>query len=199
MLQKLGTICVQETGAIEAIGHKVVALSHTEGKITANQIRNKCAEYWNNKGRVHITQPKLVFITHSTELGTIYKRSELQEISNTCKELDLYLYLDGARLGYRLYAEDSDMDLPFVAECYDAFYIGGTKQGTLLGEAMVIKNPELNYDFKSIMKQKGGGLLAKGRLLGLQFIALFEDDLYADLSKYANEKASLIRDALSKK
>lgn len=192
-----GHICVQETGAIEAIGHKIITLPHTNGKITADQIRKKCDKYWNDKGRMHITQPKLVFITHSTELGTIYKRSELQEISNTCKEYNLYLYLDGARLGYGLYAEDSDMDLPFITKCCDAFYIGGTKQGTLFGEAMIIKNPELDSDFKSIMKQKGG-LLAKGRLLGLQFIALLEDDLYTRLSKHANKMASLIRNALLK-
>ncbi|GHU11541.1 amino acid lyase [Alphaproteobacteria bacterium] len=193
-----GHISTSETGAIEAAGHKIITVPEENGKITADQIRQVCDEYRNSESKVHITQPKLVFLTHATEYGTIYKRMELQAISDVCKENNLYLYIDGARLGYGLCAEDSDLDLPFIAKCCDMFYIGGTKQGLLFGEALIIKNEKISEDFRSIMKQRGG-LLAKGRLLGLQFTALLENDLYFDLSRHANKMAQEIRNRLSQK
>ncbi|MDR0553126.1 MAG: aminotransferase class I/II-fold pyridoxal phosphate-dependent enzyme [Holosporales bacterium] len=193
-----GHVATLEAGAIEATGHKVSTISTDDGKITAEQIESFYSEYTDSDYRVHIAQPKLVFISFPTEYGTLYTKDELQAISDVCKDRNLYLYIDGARLGYGLCAEGNDVDLKFITESCDAFYIGGTKQGALLGEAIVIKNENIAEDFTSIIKQRGG-LLAKGMILGLQFTALFEDDLYFELSKHANKMASLVRDALKKK
>lgn len=192
-----GHINTHESGAIESVGHKVLALPSADGKLTANQIHDICQEHFENEGFEHTVQPKLVYISNPTELGTIYNKTELEEISKVCKEYDLLLYMDGARLGYALCAEDNDLDLPMIAKLCDAFYIGGTKMGALFGEALVISNEGLKKDFRYIIKQKGG-MLAKGRLLGLQFIALFEDDLYFDIARHANKMAMLIKEALIK-
>jgi threonine aldolase len=145
-----------------------------------------------------MVQPKLVYISNPTEIGTIYSKSELTAISETCKKNGLLLYMDGARLGYALCAEDNDLDLPTLARLCDVFYIGATKIGALFGEALVICNDKLKEDFRYIIKQNGG-MLAKGRLLGVQFVALFEDDLYFDISKHANKMAMWIKEACIKK
>lgn len=193
-----GHINVHESGAIESTGHKVLTLSSRDGKLTAGQIQAVFDEHHNDVTHEHMVQPKLVYISNPTELGSIYNRAELTAISETCRKNDLILYVDGARLGYAFCAEGNDLDLPAMTDLCDAFYIGGTKIGALFGEALVICNPRLKEDFRYIMKQKGG-MLAKGRLLGLQFIALFEDDLYFEMSKHANQMAMLIKEACIKK
>lgn len=193
-----GHIHTHETGAIEAIGHKVMTLPSKNGKLTSIQIKNLCEEHYNDVNREHITQPKLVYLTNPTELGTIYSKSELVEISEVCKNNELILYMDGARLGFALAAQNNDLNLSDIAELCDAFYIGGTKIGALFGEALVICKDALKCDFRYIMKQKGA-LLAKGRLLGLQFLSLFEDDLYLEISKHVNGLAKMIEDACRKK
>lgn len=145
-----------------------------------------------------MVQPKMVYISNPTEYGTLYSRKELEELSRVCREHDLYLFMDGARLGYGLAASDNELDLPFLAEHCDVFYIGGTKVGALFGEAVVIVNEELKKDFRYFIKQKGG-MLAKGRLLGIQFETLFEDDLYMEISRHAIRMAEKLREAFREK
>ena len=142
-----------------------------------------------------MVQPKMVYISNPTEVGTIYSKAELTALSETCHKYGLYLFLDGARLGYGLAAPDNDLTLPEIAALCDVFYIGGTKVGALFGEAVVIKNPELAQDFRYLIKQNGG-MLAKGRLLGLQFDALFTDGLYQVISAHAIAMAEKLREAL---
>lgn len=193
-----GHISVHESGAIEAVGHKVLALPGHDGKLTAAQIQAAFDSHYNDDTHEHQVQPKLVYLSQPTEIGTIYSRAELAAIHETCLRNDLLLYIDGARLGYALCAESNDLDLPTIAQLCDAFYIGGTKIGALFGEALVICNTDLKKDFRYIMKQKGG-ILAKGRLLGLQFLALFQDDLYLTKCRHANDMAALIKDACAAK
>ena len=184
-----GHINGHETGAVEATGHKVLALPcGPEGKLTAAQVEETVAAHWADEAREHLVQPKLVYISHPTENGALYTRSELEALSRVCRERGLYLFLDGARLGYGLTAQGTDISIADLARLCDVFYIGGTKCGALFGEAVVIANPELKQDFRYAIKQNGG-MLAKGRLLGLQFLALFEDDLYYDICRAANEQA----------
>lgn len=189
-----GHINAHETGAIEATGHKVLALPAKDGKLTAAQIEEAWRTQHEDGSFEHIVQPKLVYLSQSTEVGTIYHRAELEEISRVCRERGLLLYLDGARLGYALEAEGNDLELPEIAKLCDAFYLGGTKQGALFGEALVLRHPALREDFRYLIKQKGG-MLAKGRLLGIQFQALFEDGLYFRLARHADELGLRIRDA----
>lgn len=177
-------IACHETGAIEATGHKVLTLPNQNGKITGAQVREAMRQHRTDANFEHFVQPKMVYISYPTELGSIYSRSELQELHRVCGEEGLYLYLDGARLGYGLCSEECDVDMPAIAEFCDVFYIGGTKMGMLFGEAAVIVNDELKPDFRYIIKQKGG-MLAKGRLLGLQFLAMFENGLYFELGEHA--------------
>lgn len=193
-----GHINTHESGAIEATGHKVLELQSNDGKLTAEQVQAACDLHFNDETHEHIVQPKLVYISNSTEIGTIYSKAELTKLSETCRKNGLILYMDGARMGYALCAEDNDLDLPTIARLCDVFYIGGTKVGALFGEALVICNDELKKDFRYIIKQKGG-MLAKGRLLGVQFCAMFEDDLYFEMAGHANKMAMLIKDALIKK
>lgn len=193
-----GHINTHESGAIEATGHKVLALPGTDGKLTAQQIQAVYDEHVQDDNHEHMVQPKLVYLSFPTELGTIYSRAELTAISQTCRKNHLYLYVDGARLAYGLCAQENDLDLPALAKLCDAFYIGGTKVGTLFGEALVVCNEELKEDFRYIIKQKGG-MLAKGRLLGVQFQALLEDDLYFEIGNHAVRMAMLIREACIKK
>lgn len=193
-----GHINTHESGAIEATGHKVLEMPSADGKLTAAQVEEAVKAHFNDETREHTVQPKLVYISNPTEIGTLYSKAELVELNRVCRENSLILYMDGARLGYGLCAKDNDLDLPTIAQLCDAFYIGGTKIGALFGEALVICNEDLKRDFRYIIKQKGG-MLAKGRLLGLQFIALMEDDLYFDMSRHANKMAMLIRDAFSRK
>jgi len=183
-----------ETGAIEATGHKVITTKTDDGKLTSELIQKVLDSHESE----HMVQPKLVYISDSTELGTIYTKSELVDLHRCCKENNLLLFLDGARLGAALVSEENDMTLEDIANLTDAFYIGGTKNGALFGEALVICNNALKEDFRYYIKQKGG-LLAKGRLLGIQFEELFKDDLYFELAKYANEMAILLKNALREK
>ena len=191
-----GHIAVHETGAVEATGHKVIALPQVNGKITAAQVAEYCRLHFIDDSHEHMVMPKVVYISQPTELGTLYSKAELEEMRAACDKYDLYLYIDGARLGYGMASEDCDVDLPFMAKVADAFYIGGTKQGALFGEAVVILNDGLKKDFRYVIKQKGG-MLAKGRLLGLQFTELLKDGLYFELSRHAYEQAMKLKKALT--
>ena len=182
-----------EAGAIEAVGHKLLLLPNKDGKITATQVRELCESYWNNEARMHQIQPGMVYISIPTETGTMYSKSELTALSEVCKEFEMKLFVDGARLGYGLVAETNDLTLQDLTELTDVYYIGGTKVGALFGEAVVIRNNEIKKGFRAMMKQKGG-LLAKGRALGIQFEMLFENDLYFELSKHAVNLAMRLKD-----
>ncbi len=184
-------IHVHETGAVEATGHKVLTLPSEDGKLTAAELRKMAAEPRDE----HMVQPKMVYLSNPTELGTIYSLAELEQISQVCRENGWFLFLDGARLGYGLTAKGNDLTLPDIARECDVFYIGGTKVGALFGEAVVIKNAAIAEDFRYLIKQHGG-MLAKGRLLGLQFAALFEDGLYFQIAAHANRLADRIRECL---
>lgn len=190
-----GHIFANETGAIEATGHKVIPVSPTNGKITATDIERTYGEYGL---RPHVVEPKMVYISNSTELGTIYTKAELEAISKMCKQLGLYLFIDGARLGHALMAEDNTLTLEDIATLADVFYIGGTKNGALFGEAIVFSNTSLATYFDYNLKQRGA-LLAKGRLLGIQFLELFKDNLYFDLAKHANTMAAKLTAAFKAK
>ena len=194
---KEGHINVHETGAIESTGHKVMNIEGKDGKITGNQIREQYYLHWNDGAHEHMTQPKMVYISNPTELGTLYKKAELEEIRNACDECGLYLFLDGARLGYGLMSDENDLTLEDIAKFCDVFYIGGTKVGAMFGEAVVITNKALQEDFRYLIKQKGA-MLAKGRLLGIQFLELFKDGLYFEISAHAIQMAKLLRDGLKK-
>ena len=191
-----GHINVHETGAVEATGHKVLPMPSVDGKINADQVKKAVLLHRADGAFEHIVQPKLVYISHPTELGTLYTLSELEALSAVCKELGLYLFMDGARLGYGLMASGTDVTMADIARLCDVFYIGGTKVGALFGEAAVIANPALKEDFRYIIKQHGG-MLAKGRLLGVQFDALMEDDLYFKIAAHADSMADKIRACLA--
>lgn len=193
-----GHIQTLETGAIEAVGHKILLLPTEEGKIQAKQVAALCEEYWNNEANVHKVQPAMLHLANPTEVGTLYSKEELEELRAVTAKYELKFFIDGARLGYGLVAETNDVSLQDMAELTDVFYIGGTKIGALLGEAVVIKDPELQRDFRAIMKQKGA-LLAKGRLLGIQFEVLFQDNLYLTISRHAVEQAMRIKAAFIEK
>ena len=190
-----GHINVHETGAVEATGHKVLGMPSVEGKISAEQVKQAVLLHRADGAFEHIVQPKLVYISHPTELGTLYTKQELEDLSAVCKELGLYLFMDGARLGYGLMAKGTDVTMEDIARLCDVFYIGGTKVGALFGEAVVISNPALKEDFRYLIKQHGG-MLAKGRLLGVQFDALMEDKLYYKIAAHADAMADKIRACL---
>lgn len=190
-------INVHETGAVEATGHKVIALPSPDGKITAAQISKVMQAHLTDASHEHMAQPKLVYLSNPTELGTIYSLSELKDISAVCKEYGLFLFVDGARLGYGLTASGNDLTLPDLAGLCDVFYIGGTKVGAMFGEAVVISNPVIAEDFRYLIKQHGG-MLAKGWLLGVQFEALLENGLYFDISAHADRMADMLRSTLEK-
>lgn len=186
-----GHIFTNESGAIEATGHKVHAIETLNGKIKPVDIQ-KIIDVHQNKP--HQVKQKLVYISNSTELGTIYSKQELIDLYQYCQEKELYLFVDGARLGHALMAETNDLTLEDFGKYTDAFYLGGTKNGALIGEAIIINNENLQEEFGFHLKQKGA-LLAKGRLLGLQFQELLRDDLYFDLAKHANQQAMKIKNA----
>ena len=188
-------INVHETGAIEATGHKVIALPTNDGKITAEQVQMLVQLHRASPDREHMAQPKLVYISNPTELGTIYSLAELEALYSVCREYGLYLFVDGARLGYGLTAGDNDVTLADMARLCDVFYIGGTKCGAMFGEAAVITNDALKEDFRYLIKRHGG-MLAKGWQLGLQFDALFKNDLYFAICARANRMADRIRATL---
>ncbi len=191
-----GHINVHETGALEACGHKCLTIDSADGKLTAVQIADYVDGHFADGSAEHTVQPKMVYISNPTELGTIYKKAELEEIYRVCKERKLYLFMDGARLGYGLMCRENDMTLADIAANTDVFYIGGTKVGALFGEAVVITNDELKTDFRYNIKQHGG-MLAKGRLLGIQFETLFEDNRYFELAAHAARMAEKIKDELT--
>lgn len=186
-----GHILVHETGAIEATGHKIISVEVKDGKLSPDLIIGVLEAHTDE----HMVKPKLVFISNPTEIGTIYSKKELETLSEICKKNNLLLYLDGARLGSALCSSENDIELSDLGTLVDAFYIGGTKNGALLGEALVICKPSLKEDFRFHMKQKGA-LLAKGKLLGIQFLTLFEDELYFDLARQANLMGNTISKAV---
>lgn len=187
-----GHILVHETGAIEATGHKAISIEVKDGKISPAHIKSVLEAHTDE----HMVKPKLVYISNPTEIGSIYNKSELEQLSSFCRENKLYLYVDGARLGSALCSEENDMDLADLGRLADAFYIGGTKNGALMGEALVICRDSLKEDFRFHIKQKGA-MLAKGRLLGIQFLELFKDDLYFDLARNANKMADILKKGIS--
>lgn len=185
-------IQTHETGAVEATGHKILALPSGDGKITAAQVEALCQAHRMDENKEHTSKPGLVYISNPTELGTIYTKAELTALSETCRANGLYLFLDGARLGYGLVTPGNDLTMADLAKLCDVFYIGGTKVGALFGEAVVITNPMLKEDFRYMIKQHGG-MLAKGRLLGIQFETLFKDGLYYETAKHALSLAEQMR------
>jgi len=186
-----GHINVHETGAIEATGHKVVIMPSENGKLTTNAIQT-VLDYHSDE---HMVLPKMVYISDTTELGTIYTKTELTAIHNICKENGLLLFLDGARLASALTCKSNDLLLKDIARLVDVFYIGGTKNGALLGEALVICKEELKEDFRYLIKQRGA-MMAKGFVMGIQFEALFKENLYFELGTHANLMAETIADTL---
>lgn len=193
-----GHIACHETGAIEACGHKVLTLPAKSGILSGEQIRQAIAGHRENPVKEHCVQPGMVYISFPTEDGALYRLEELEDLSRACRENGLPLYLDGARLGYALACPENDIALADLSRLCDAFYIGGTKCGALLGEALVIPCGELKKDFRYHIKQRGG-MLAKGRLLGLQFDTLFTDGLYTDICQNAIVQAMAIRRAFEAK
>ncbi len=190
-----GHINVHEAGAIESTGHKIHSIPNPDGKVTVDGIRSIL------KGHIqvpHMVKPRLVYISNATEIGTIYGKTELEQLIKTCRENNLILFLDGARLGSALCAEGNDLAMVDLSRMTDVFYIGGTKNGALLGEAIVINNSQLQKDFEFHLKQRGA-LLSKGRILGIQFLELFMDDLFFDLAKHANAMAGKIVEAMKEK
>lgn len=193
-----GHIHCHEAASIETTGHKMLALPNKDGKITAEQIGVEAAKYFDEGEQEFLTEPRLVYISFATELGTIYSLQELEEISAVCKKYGMLLFVDGARLGYGLGSCENDVKLTDFAKLADVFYIGGTKCGAMFGEALVIINKGLQRKFRSYMKQSGA-VLAKGWLMGVQFCALMEQGLYFEISRHADELAMQIRDAFRKK
>ena len=184
----LSHIYGHETGAIEAIGHRIIPVTSTDGKLGPQDVL-KVLEA--NQMRPHTVIPRLVYISQSTELGTIYTRKELQELKACCESHDLILYLDGARLGVALTASDADLNLEDIAQYTDVFYIGATKNGALCGEAVVFARESLGENFDLVLKQRGA-LLSKGSILGIQFTELFRAGLYWELAKHANHVAQIL-------
>lgn len=188
-----GHILGHETGAIEATGHKVISIDAPDGKLNPPLIQEVLETHTDE----HTVKPRLVYISNSTEIGTIYLRNELTELINFCREHNLLLYMDGARLGSALCSDENDLTFSDLPQLVDAFYIGGTKNGALIGEALVICRDSLKEDFRYFLKQRGA-LLAKGRLLGIQFLELFRDDLFFELARHANRMARLLKEGLEK-
>lgn len=190
---EMAHIATHEAGAIEATGHKINTISRPDGKLNTDDIQSVLdAHYFE-----HMVAPKLVFISNSTEIGTIYTAKELSELYNFCKTNNLFLYIDGARLGAAITATNSELTYANIAANCDAFYIGGTKNGCLLGEALVITNDRLKSHMRYQMKHRGA-LLAKGRIFGLQFQTILENDLYLDIARHTNEMAKMLSDGLKK-
>ena len=193
-----GHITGHEAGAIENAGHKVLTIRNSDGKIKAETLKKYMTDFYAERGYEHSVFPGMVYISHPTEYGTLYSYDELERLSAVCKEYDLPLYLDGARLGYALVSGGTDVTLEDIANLCDVFYIGGTKVGALCGEAVVFTHGNAPKQFFTLIKQNGA-LLAKGRVLGVQFDALFTDDLYFKISRHAIEKADKMRKAFSEK
>ena len=193
-----GHVSTHEAGAIEASGHKVLTIPHENGKISAQVLESYFEDFYADGNHEHMVFPGMVYISHPTEYGTLYSKKELEELSKVCHKYEALLYLDGARLGYGLVSEENDVTLADIAELCDVFYIGGTKVGALCGEAVVFTKKNTPKHFMTIVKQHGA-LLAKGRLLGIQFDTLFTDDLYLTISKNAIKTANMLKKALKEK
>ena len=190
-------INVHESGAVEASGHKVLTLPSHNGKMDAEELRALLKTFHTDPTRDHMVWPGMVYITFPTELGTVNKSFEIEQISDVCKEYNIPLFIDGARLGYGLMSDECDFDLPWLASHCDVFYIGGTKVGALCGEAVVFTKNNVPRQFFTIVKQHGA-LLAKSRIAGVQFDALFTDGLYFKISRNAIEKAMQLREIFQK-
>ena len=180
--------------ALTRAGHKVLAVPSADGKLTGREVRRVYESHWQDATREHMVQPGMVYLSQPTENGTLYSLAELTDLWETCQDCGLFLFVDGARLVYGLMSEACDMTLPDLARRCDGFSIGGTKQGLLFGEALVLSHPALRRDFRYHIKQHGG-LLAKGRLLGVQFCAILEDGLYFELARHADRLAMELRRA----
>ncbi len=187
-----GHINAHEAGAVEFIGHKVLPLPNHNGKIDANELKNFVETFYADDNHEHMVFPGMVYISHPTEYGTLYSKNELQRISEICKEYSMQLFIDGARLGYGIMSNDTDVTLKDIAELSDVFYIGGTKVGALCGEAVVFTHNNAPKHFMNTVKQHGA-MIAKGRLLGIQFDTLFTDDLYFKISKHAIDMAEKLK------
>lgn len=193
-----GHINVHEAGAVEAGGHKILTLPHHSGKIHAHAVTKYIEAFNKDDSRAHMVKPGMVYISQPTEYGAIYTKTELENLRAVCAEYAIPLFLDGARLGYALAARGNDVSLETIAKCCDVFYIGGTKVGALFGEAVVITKPGLIENFPTIIKQQGA-LLAKGRLLGVQFDTLFTENLYLDIARHTVEMAEKLKTGLAAK
>lgn len=193
-----GHVATHEAGAIEYTGHKVLPLPNHDGKIVASELKSYLDDFFADGNHEHMVFPGMVYISHPTEYGTIYSKNELTEISKICREKKIPLFMDGARLGYGLMAKKSDLTLRDICELTDIFYIGGTKVGALCGEAIVFTKNNRPEHFTNL-KKKHGALLAKGRLLGIQFDELFTDDLYFKISEHAIDLAEYLKNGLQKK
>ncbi len=193
-----GHINVHESGAIESTGHKVLGIESSDGKLTAAMLEKWLKDFYADSTYSHMVQPGMVYISESTELGGLYTKDELAALKEVCAAYSIPLFIDGARLGYALAALEGNLTLKELKDVCDVYYIGGTKVGALLGEAVVIVNPAYNDCFRTMMKQNGA-LLAKGRLLGIQYETLFEDGLYLQISKHAVDCALKVRAVLEEK
>ena len=189
-------INVHEAGAIEAWGHKILILPNHEGKLQASDLKKYLEDFYQDDTRDHMVRPGMVYISFPTELGTLYTKKEFEELHAICHKYEMPLYVDGARLAFALGAKENDVTLPQIPELCDVFYIGGTKCGALFGEAVVTARPELLRRFDS-MKKLHGALLAKGRLLGVQFEALFTDDLYERIGREAVRLALRLKEVMT--
>ena len=189
-----GHIAVHESGAIEACGHKVLTLPHYQGKVKAEDVSAFIDEFYRDETYEHMVAPGMLYISFPTEYGTVYTLKELEDLSAACHKADIPLYIDGARLAYGLATTEGDVTLRDIARLADLFYIGGTKVGALFGEAVVVTNPKLLHHFTPLIKQHGA-LMAKGRLLGVQFEALFRDGLYFEIGQKAVQQALAIKQA----
>ena len=192
-----GHINIHEAGAIEATGHKILTLNNHNGKLDAQELKNYLKSFYDDPNHLHAVYPGMVFISHPTECGTLYTKKELINIHNICNEYNIPLYLDGARLGYGLMSDATDVSIEDISNYTDIFYIGGTKVGALIGEALIFTSKKLDNLIPRI--KRSGALLAKGRLLSIQFDTLFTDNLYFEISKHAIEMANLLKDGLLKK
>jgi len=193
-----GHIATHEAGAIEFTGHKVLTLPQYEGKISSADLKSKLESFYGDENYEHTVFPGMVYISHPTEYGTLYSADELTEISGICREYKIPLYMDGARLGYALESKGTDVTLPLIAKLCDVFYIGGTKVGALCGEAVVFTHNNAPKHFFTSIKQHGA-LVAKGRLLGVQFDSLFTDNLYFKISRHAIAMADKLREVFKQK
>lgn len=187
-----GHVNCHEAGAIEYTGHKVIEIEQNEGKICADTVRQYLETFYADANHDHMVFPGMVYISHPTEYGTLYTKTELEGLSKICTKYNIPLYLDGARLGYGIMSDDTDVTMEDVAKYCDVFYIGGTKVGALCGEAVVFTKGNTPSQFITIVKQHGA-LLAKGRLIGIQFDTLFTDDLYFKISRHAIDMARLLK------